>query len=495
MRLSIKAKQVAGVISIAGLTAVVLSAYYLVSLARVRLEETQSRGELLADAAAHRARAVDIAGGQDPAAALAADEGLRSVLESSAYSTQLAYAAIVDSSGTIIAHSDSGLVGQRLPPSDDVNVLLGRGSIALVRAVYREGGRIYEIRKPLLRGGKELVSIRVGVSTLLIRHDLEQGLRPALVAVAAAVAGASLIALLLAQVLLRPIHVIRSGITRLGRGEFGVTVDLPRDDEFAELGEFFNAMSARLSAGHDPASPEQPQAPEAGPLDTAKALRRLTAVTRLSAGIAHEVKNPINATVIHLELLKQQLASPEIDRASVNEHVAIIAAQMHRLDEVVQGFLRFIRPDELRLELTSVAALVDGVRPIVAAEAGRNGIALSIDVPEGLPDIRVDTGMMQQALLNLAINACQAMPQGGQLRLAAGVTSGRRIEITCEDTGRGIPPEHLDKVFNLYFTTKEGGSGIGLSMVARAVELNDGDIEVQSTPGRGTTFHVFLPQA
>ena len=494
MRLSIKTKQVAGVTSIVGLAAVILSAYYLTSLARVRLEETQSHGELLANAAFHRARAV-VDSGQDPATALASDEGLRSILESSAYSTQLAYAAIVDTEGKAIAHSDSSLVGQTLPSYDDVSVLLGRGPIGLIRAVYREGGKIFEIRQPMRLGVKEFGSIRVGVSTLLIRHDLEEDLRPAVIAVVAAVAGASLIALLLAQVLLRPIHVIRSGITRLGRGEFGVTVDLPRDDEFAELGQFFNTVSARLSADRTPASPKQPQAAEAGPLDTAKALRRLAAITRLSAGIAHEVKNPLNATVIHLELLKQQLGSPAIDRASVNEHVAIIAAQMHRLDEVVQGFLRFIRPEELRLELTSVAALMEGIRAIVAAEASRHGIELSVEVPAGLPDIRVDTGMMQQALLNLAINACQAMPHGGRLRLAGAAASGHRVEITCEDTGPGIPPENLDKVFNLYFTTKEGGSGIGLSMVARAVELHDGDIEVQSTPGRGTTFRVFLPQA
>jgi signal transduction histidine kinase len=112
-----------------------------------------------------------------------------------------------------------------------------------------------------------------------------------------------------------------------------------------------------------------------------------------------------------------------------------------------------------------------------------------------LPDIRVDSAMMQQALLNLAINACQAMPDGGRLRLAAAPASQQRIEITCEDTGHGIPPEHLDQIFNLYFTTKEGGSGIGLSMVYRTVQLHDGELEVQSTPGRGTTFRLLLPQA
>ena len=176
---------------------------------------------------------------------------------------------------------------------------------------------MFEIRQPLLLSGKDFGSIRVGVSTLLIRDDLDEEPASPLLAVLAAVAGASLVALLLAQVLLRPIHVIRSGITRLGRGEFGVMVDLPRDDEFAELGQFFNAVSARLSADRAQTSPSTArngathfERDGVMGLDTEAALSKLTAVTRLSAGIAHELKNPLNATVIHLELLKQQLASP-----------------------------------------------------------------------------------------------------------------------------------------------------------------------------------------
>ncbi len=462
---------------IVGLAVVVLSAYYLSSLARVRLEESQARGELLADAISHRVRAVDTSG-DDPVDALRNDDGLRSILEASAYAKQVTYAAIVDTEGRAIAHSDSSLTGQPMSTYGDVRALLDQGPVALMRALYEPGGKIFEIRRPLLLNGKEFGSVRVGVSTLLIRDDLDKGLRPALIAVLIAVAGASLIALLLAQVLLRPIHVIRSGLTRLGRGEFGVMMDLPRDDEFAEIGQFFNAVSAKLSSGER---------------DSENALKKLATITRLSAGIAHELKNPLNAAVIHLELLKEQLASTAGDSAAA-DHVAVIAAQMRRLDEVVQGFLRFIRPENLRLEVVPVASLVEAITPIVRAEAEHYRVQMTIDLPPSLPDVRVDSGMMQQALLNLAINACQAMPDGGRLRLAGAAIGGRRVEILCEDTGHGIPPENLDKIFNLYFTTKEGGSGIGLSMVYRTVQLHDGEIEVQSTPG-GTTFRVILPQA
>jgi two-component system NtrC family sensor kinase len=109
--------------------------------------------------------------------------------------------------------------------------------------------------------------------------------------------------------------------------------------------------------------------------------------------------------------------------------------------------------------------------------------------------VNADEALLEQACLNLALNACQAMPNGGRLRLAGATRAGRLVEIIVEDTGVGIPPEQLSRIFDLYFTTKEHGSGIGLSMVYRTVQLHDGDIEVQSVPGRGTTVRILLRQA
>src|SRR6266849_4068541 len=219
MRLSIKAKQVAGVTSIVGLAVVVLSGVYLSSLARIRLEESKARGELLARAIYQRAREV-VAVGDDPSAALRADAGLRSILESSAYSSNVTYAAIVDVAGIAIAHSDKTRIGHPLPPNGDLDALLDRGPVSQIRAIYAAGGRSLEVRQPLLLGTAEFGSIHIGVSTLLVQRDLNQSLRPALATAIALLIGASLVAMFLAQLLLRPIHVIRSGLTRLGQGEF-----------------------------------------------------------------------------------------------------------------------------------------------------------------------------------------------------------------------------------------------------------------------------------
>jgi len=228
--------------------------------------------------------------------------------------------------------------------------------------------------------------------------------------------------------------------------------------------------------------------------------QRLSALGRLTSGVAHELKNPLNAMGIHLELIRQQLepgpSGPGgMDVVATRGHLDLIGASLRRLDEVIQVFLKFTRPEDIRLQPTSVASVFREVRPIIEAEAGSRGILVDIEFPEDLPAIRADATMLEQAFLNLALNACHAMPAGGRLRVRAEPAPGRYVQVRFEDTGVGISPEHLDKVFNLYFTTKDGGSGIGLSMVYRAVQLHDGEIEVQSSPGHGTTFKILLPQA
>jgi signal transduction histidine kinase len=177
------------------------------------------------------------------------------------------------------------------------------------------------------------------------------------------------------------------------------------------------------------------------------------------------------------------------------EHVSIIESEIRRLDEVVQGFLKFTRPEDLRLQPVKVHVLFDEILPIIETEASKHAVKVTVDVPQGVPPVNGDSAMLRQAFLNLAINACQAMPNGGSLRLKSAPSSRGRIEILVQDTGVGIAPEHLSKIFNLYFTTKERGTGIGLSMVYRIIQMHDGEVDVESTPGRGTTFRVLLPRA
>jgi signal transduction histidine kinase len=383
-----------------------------------------------------------------------------------------------------------------LPPAAHFDDLLALGRVGLLAAVYSDRGRTLEVEQPLLLEEQSFGSIRVGVSTILIGGELDAALGEALVTMVVALVVSVIVAMLLAQWLLSPIHVIRSGLTRLGRGEFGATLDLKQRDELGELGEYFNDISAQLSADRDGAGAQNREQV----LRVLDYSRKLTALSRLSAGLAHEVKNPLNAMTIHLELLRQKLAAAgdadsPVDVSEALRHAAVIGDEIARLDHVLQGFLKFSRPEEIQPEAVAVKSLMDEVAGLVEAEARQAGVRVVVEGAPDVPRISADSDMIRQALLNLARNACQAMPEGGVLRLACAAASGDRVEITVTDTGVGIEPEDLDRIFNLYFTTRAEGSGIGLSLVYRIVQMHDGEVEVESAPGHGTTFRVWLPTA
>jgi PAS domain-containing protein len=248
MRLGIKAKQIAAVTAIVGLAVVALSVMHATRLARVVLHESQARGQLLANTIFHRAREVVVSSNGDPFALLRSDPGLRAMLESSIYGESVTGAAILDKQGIVRASSDPAQEGKPLPARDDLASLIAADSAEQLRLIYSQDGRTLEVRQPMVLGDEPFGSIRIGVSTVLMRQELDASLRPALNIALASLLIAVIVAGLLAQLFLRPINVIRSGLTRLGKGEFGVTLDLNRDDEFGELGTFFNAVSQQLSA-------------------------------------------------------------------------------------------------------------------------------------------------------------------------------------------------------------------------------------------------------
>jgi signal transduction histidine kinase len=484
--MSIKQKQVLGVTSIVVFVVLVLSLVQLTTLTSTLLLQSRARAELIATAIGHRVR--DVAVTEETAyQELRRDPGVKTALETALYSDDVVYAAIVDGEGIVVAHSDPLWVGERLPDADDLAVIAESGATAQLRAIYQTE-RMLEWRQPMLLDDKPIAEIRVALSTLLARETLNESLYPALLAALAALIGAVLVAFALAQVVVRPIHVIRSGLSRLGTGDFGATLDL-KGDEFKDLGDVFASVTNQLKAAM-PHSAKRDQLLELS--------RRITALGRLTAGVAHEVKNPLNAMTIHLELLKQKLAASSRNDQSphaLDAHVDIISREIRRLDDVVQGFLKFARPEELTFKAVSPSEMIDEVLKTLAVEANVSGVKLESAVAIDVPQIEADPGIFRQALLNLAKNAVQAMPNGGTLTIDAAPTKDGRVEIRVSDTGVGIAPENLAKIFDLYYTTKPSGTGIGLSLVYRTVQLHNGDIDVESMPGRGTTFVIKMPKA
>jgi signal transduction histidine kinase len=218
---------------------------------------------------------------------------------------------------------------------------------------------------------------------------------------------------------------------------------------------------------------------------------RLAAISRISSGVAHEVKNPLNAMLLHVEVARAKLAHGDTD---VGPQMEIIAREIVRLDRVVRTFLDFTRPVELKLANVPMQKLVEEIVELARPQAAAAHIGVSVQEEAEGVEVRVDRDLFKQAVLNIVVNAMDAMPKGGELRFeaSAGETAA---ELRISDTGVGIPAELREKIFRLYFSTKKEGSGIGLAMTFRIIQLHDGTIDFTSEPGKGTTFLIRLPIA
>jgi PAS domain S-box-containing protein len=216
---------------------------------------------------------------------------------------------------------------------------------------------------------------------------------------------------------------------------------------------------------------------------------KLADLGALTSGVAHEVKNPLNAMMIHLEVLREKLGAESGEtRASVD----VIGAEIERLDRVVQGFLKFVRHEELTVKPVDANALLMGIGTLLEAEWRQRGIRFAFELEPGLPAINGDEDMLRQAFVNLVQNAGQATPGEGTITFTTR-REGDWVTAAIADEGVGIPAGELDKIFKLYYSTKPDGNGIGLALVYRIVQMHDGMVDVASEVDRGTTVTVRLP--
>jgi len=215
---------------------------------------------------------------------------------------------------------------------------------------------------------------------------------------------------------------------------------------------------------------------------------RLAALGRVTAGVAHEVKNPLNSMRLWLEVLKANMPVAQEPQQAVK----MLDNEIDRLDRAVKTFLNFTRPVEFKLEETDLRALLEEVIEAVRPSIAKAGVELRVDLPSEFPRVLADRQLLHQAILNLALNACEFTSRGGRITISLR-RSGESAVIAVADSGKGIPPENQKKIFQLFFTTRPGGTGIGLANAFRFVQLHNGRIEFESEVGRGTTFRVELP--
>ena len=268
-------------------------------------------------------------------------------------------------------------------------------------------------------------------------------------------------------------------------------------------------------AGHDPvddavhrpgpavvrAEPaERPRTPF-GIRDGVSERDQVAFLARLAAGLAHEIKNPLSTMAINLALLEEEWeraagsrgeAEPTAREKRCAKRVHTLQREVKRLETIVEDFLRFARGGDIDRSPHDLGAVVREVLDFVELEDTRLGIRHHADLPVGLPLVMLDPGAFKQALLNLFVNARHAMPDGGELIVRIR-RSGNSVELSVTDTGVGMKPEDLERCFEVYFSTKKGGTGLGLSTTKRIVEEHGGTIAVVSELGRGTSFSIVLP--
>jgi two-component system, sporulation sensor kinase E len=218
----------------------------------------------------------------------------------------------------------------------------------------------------------------------------------------------------------------------------------------------------------------------------------LASLTTLAAGVAHEIKNPLGSIGIHIQLIQKALADEELDRERVLGFVDVVNEEVDRLNRIVVDFLFAVRPVDVQPDRSDINQIIRELMEFLRYEVKEHGVETEALLAEDLPELDLDEKFVKQALMNLVKNSLAAMPEGGKLTFST-ERRGDEVLLRISDTGEGISEENLGKIFEPYFTTKDFGSGIGLTLVYKVVKEHKGEISVTSHPGEGTTFSILFP--
>ncbi|MAE70966.1 MAG: hypothetical protein CME06_10925 [Gemmatimonadetes bacterium] len=359
----------------------------------------------------------------------------------------------------IITESDSGALVMKIPAID-----AGGGADS--------AGATFE------KGTSE---IRVAFSTADYDALFASTRRRLLLLFACVLATGIVLSVWLARRFTRPIRSMDRALGALGRGDLEARVEVKGNDELARLGRAFNGMADSLAAARE---------------RERRLVRseKLTALGRLAAGVAHDVRNPIHSvglTLQHIEDFRR--LEDTADDEELNRSISIIRSELRRVDRLVASFLRFAQNEPMERQKISIESLMDDVAALIEERARRSSIRIEIDTAPSLPELSVDAEAIRTSVLNLALNSIDAMPEGGELRFSWRAR-GDEVELEVSDTGRGISEEHLQHIFDFGWTSRDDGHGLGLAIAHQiVVEQHGGRIDARSRVGEGTKLTLVLP--
>ncbi len=348
----------------------------------------------------------------------------------------------------------------------------------------RENQNFGQLEEALRHQGQELLNITekwVTEERLLIDRLFQRAMILFIISVVVFLALGIVVAFYLSRMLVQPLVQMQQAMDKIAHGDF---TPLPEptpgtsSEEFFALFRAFNRMIHELEVHQDQLVQS----------------RKIAAVGTLTSGIAHELNNPINNIVLTAESLKEDFR--ELSQEDAMGLIQDILIQSERASEIVKGLLDFSRAEQPEFEALPIGAVIQDTLKLVRNQLSLSGIHVELDIPPDLPPIHGERKSLQQVFLNLFINAIQAMLDGGTLYiLAHPSTDGQWMVIDVADTGVGIDPENLTRIFDPFYTTKQvgRGTGLGLSVTYGIVEKHGGHIEVKSRVGAGATFTVTLP--
>ena len=303
----------------------------------------------------------------------------------------------------------------------------------------------------------------------------------------------------------RPMKLLGESVDSFAEGQFQKAIVMDRKDEIGKLVEGFTKMAAKLQKAYEALEGKV----RASNTELEKAYyllkqrqeqlirsEKMAALGQLSAGVAHEIRNPLTSIKIFIQSLEKEIDLDE----SQQEDFRIIKKEIDRLNEIVVRFLNFARPEDPQFQPVNLSALVLDTLNLLAAKIRNHGLRQDVSFPADLPWVKGDPRQLDQVLLNLLLNAIEAMPKGGVLKVRSTVTvisetQEPRLQLIVQDTGPGIGETEKSYLFDPFFTTKEGGTGLGLSIAYAIVQKHNGQIEVESEVGNGTSFILTLPLA